>query len=75
MKVLKFYVLIMTICWKKVGILIKGGHYIREDIIYGNTVSKKLGRCGRQNMLWPHLRIWDWDLIFGRAVDFLTGCP
>ena len=20
------------------------------------------------NMLWPYLKIWDWDLIFGHAV-------
>ena len=29
--------------------------------------SEKLGQCGRQNMLWPYLKIWHWDLIFGRA--------
>ena len=45
MKVLKFYILIMTICWKKVGILFKGGHYIREDIIQGNTVYENLGKA------------------------------
>ena len=25
--------------------------------------SEILGRCARQNMLWPYLKIWDWDLI------------
>ena len=30
--------------------------------------SEKLGWCGRQNMLRPYLKIWDWDWIFGRAV-------
>ena len=30
--------------------------------------SENFGRCGRQNMLPPYLRIWDWDWIFGRAV-------
>ena len=29
--------------------------------------SEILGRCGRQDMLQPYLKIWDWDLIFGRA--------
>jgi hypothetical protein len=33
-----------------------------------SKISEKLGRCGRQNMLWPYLKIWDWDWIFGRAV-------
>ena len=28
----------MTIFWEKGGILFKGGHFIREDIIQGNTV-------------------------------------
>ena len=26
------------------------------------------GRCGRQNMLPPYLKIWEWEWIFGRAV-------
>ena len=30
LKVLKFYLLIMTICWKKEIILLKGGHYSRK---------------------------------------------
>ena len=34
---------------------------------------EKLGRCGRQNMLWPYLRIWDWDLNFGRAVKAISS--
>ena len=38
--------------------------------------SKKpeiLSRCGRQNMLWPYLKIWDCDLIFGRAVKAISS--
>jgi hypothetical protein len=37
--------------------------------------SEILGRSGRQNMLRPYLKIWDWDFIFGRAVKaiFLLG--
>ena len=38
--------------------LFKGGNYSRAETIRGNTVSKKLGRCGRQNMLLPYLKIW-----------------
>ena len=34
--------------------------------------SEKLGRCGRQNTLWPYLKIWDWDLSFGRAVNAIS---
>ena len=36
-------------------------------------MSEKLGRCGRQNMLWPYQKIWDWDLIFGRAVKAISS--
>ena len=32
--------------------------------------SEKLGRCDRHNMLRPYLKIWDWDLIFSRAVQW-----
>ena len=42
-----------------------------------SKISESLGRCGRQNMLRLYLKIWDWDLIFGRAVkaiSSLTGC-
>ena len=35
-------------------------------------ISEKLGRCGRQNMLWLYLKIWDWDWIFGRAVKAIS---
>ena len=41
-----------------------------------NQKSKKseiLGRCGRQNMLRLYLKIWDWDLIFGRAVKAISS--
>jgi hypothetical protein len=24
-------------------------------------------------MLWPYLKIWDWDLIFGRAVKAISS--
>ena len=27
----------------------------------------------RQNMLWPYLRIWDWDLIFDHAVKEISS--
>jgi hypothetical protein len=37
--------------------------------------SENLGRCGRQNILWPYLKVWEWEWIFGRAVKaiFLLG--
>ena len=38
-----------------------------------SKISEKLGRCGRQNMLPPYLRIWDWDWIFGRAVKAISS--
>ena len=38
-----------------------------------SKISEKLGRCGRQNMIWPYLKIWDWDLIFGCAVKAISS--
>ena len=23
--------------------------------------SENLGRCGKQNMLWPYLKVWEWE--------------
>ena len=45
---------------------------------YGHPIKHKskkseiLGRCGSQNMLRPYLKIWDWDLIFGRTVKAIS---
>ena len=38
-----------------------------------SKIFEKLGRCGRQNMLRPYLKIWDWDWIFGRAVKAISS--
>jgi hypothetical protein len=38
-----------------------------------SKISEKLGRCGRQNLLRPYLKIWDWDWIFGRAVKAVSS--
>ena len=35
--------------------------------------SEILGRCGRQNVLWQYLKIWDWDLIFGCAMKAFSS--
>ena len=32
-----------------------------------------MGRCGRQNMLPPYLKIWEWEGIFGRAVKAISS--
>ena len=37
-----------------------------------SKISEKLGWCGRQNMLQPYLKIWDWEWIFGRAVKAIS---
>ena len=37
-----------------------------------SKISEKLGRCGRQNMLPPYLKIWEWEWIFGRAVKAIS---
>ena len=38
-----------------------------------SKTSEKLGRCGRQNMLPPYLKIWEWEWIFGRAVKAVSS--
>ena len=53
--------------------LFKGGNYSRAETIHGNTASEKLGRFGRQNILRPYLKIWDWDWIFGRTVKAISS--
>ena len=35
--------------------------------------SENLGRCGKQNMLWPYLKIWEWELIFSHAVKPISS--
>ena len=35
--------------------------------------SANLGRCGRQNMLQPYLKIWVWELIFDWAVKAISS--
>ena len=39
-------------------------------MIFSNIL---LGQYGRQNMLRPYLKIWDWDLIFGREVNAISS--
>ena len=38
-----------------------------------SKISEKLGWCGRQNILRPYLKIWDWDWIFGRAMKAISS--
>ena len=33
-----------------------------------SKISEKLGRRGRQNMLRPHIKFWEWEQIFDRVV-------
>ena len=35
--------------------------------------SEKMGRCGRQNMLWLYLKIWEWEWIFGSAMQAISS--
>ena len=63
-----------TPIWKCVFLAI--GHRLRSMYTQWRNKSKiswKLGRCGRQNMLWPYLKIGDWDLNFGRAVKAISS--
>ena len=38
-----------------------------------SKISEKLGRCGRENMLWPYLNIWEWEWIFGNTVKAISS--
>ena len=38
-----------------------------------SKISEKMDRCGRQNMLPPYLKIWEWEWIFGRAVKAISS--
>ena len=38
-----------------------------------SKISERLGRCGRQNMVRPYLKIWDWDWILSRAVKAISS--
>ena len=38
-----------------------------------SKISEKLGRSGWRNMLWPYLKIWEWEWIFGRAVKAISS--
>ena len=38
-----------------------------------SKISEKLGRCSRENMLRPYLKIWEWEWIFGRAVKAISS--
>ena len=38
-----------------------------------SKIYVKLGRCGKQNMLWLYLKIWEWEWICGRAVKAISS--
>ena len=60
------------IVWKSA----KLEHYARTTDTqwsHKSNISEKLGRCGRQNMLRPYLRIWEWEWILGRAVKAISS--
>ena len=48
-----------------------GSHGLRTP--NKSKISEKFGRCGRQNVLRPYLKIWDWDWTFGRAVKAISS--
>jgi hypothetical protein len=45
--------------------------YIMYSTDYGHPMN--LGRSGRQNMLRPYLKIWEWEWIFGRSVKAISS--
>ena len=60
---------------KFVGCFIWSGQARTTDTKWRHKSKKSeiLGRCGRQNMLRSELKIWDWDLIFDRAVKAISS--
>jgi hypothetical protein len=62
-------------CWMAIPIDWKRKNLERRSplILLILFCTEKLGRCGRQNMLWPYIKIWDWDRIFGRAVKAISS--
>ena len=46
-------------------IILLGSRTTNTQWRHKSKISEKLGRCGRQNILRPYLKIWDWDWIFG----------
>jgi hypothetical protein len=59
--------------WLKNGLLYIVARTTDTQWRHKSKISEKLGQCGRQNMLWPYLKIWDWDWIFGRAVKAVSS--
>ena len=55
------------------GALYSQYHGLRTPNEGIEKTSENLGRCGRQNMLRPYLKIWEWELIFGRAVKAISS--
>ena len=53
--------------------LYKGSRTTDTQWRHKSKISEKSGRCGRQNMLPPYLKIWDWDWIFGCAVKAISS--
>ena len=40
---------------------------------HNSKKCENLGQCGRQNMLRPYLKMWEWELIFGLAVKAISS--
>ena len=49
----------------------KNQHTQRKLLNFENWC--KMGRCGRQNMLGPYLKIWEREFIFGRTVKAISS--
>ena len=49
------------------------GLWTPNDCINQRYLKNWADVVGRQNMHWPYLKIWDWDLIFGRAVKAISS--
>ena len=65
--------LLLTNCDKLLGCKLSQTRTTDTQWRHKSKISEKLGRCGRQNMLPPYLKIWDWDWIFGRAVKTISS--
>jgi len=58
----------LTLLWLQLSPTFQNPRTTDTQWRHKSKISERLGRCGRQNMLRPYLKIWDWDWIFGRGV-------
>ena len=63
--------------WVTISRLCSFMYWVHKSMDYESQwsykIKKKLGQYGRQNMLRPNLKIWEWEWIFGRTVKAISS--